>query len=87
MRMTLSTQVVFVPQAPIEAPGPSLREQLTYPCTAPVERSRLLHLLHAVQLEHLLARVDSCFETPSDWQGASRLLYQSPACGICMKVQ
>ncbi|KAK9792728.1 hypothetical protein WJX73_009408 [Symbiochloris irregularis] len=65
------SQVAVIAQAPLVAPGPSLREQVTYPDTSSdaISSERLSWLLTAVQLQHLLDRVQSSWDAPFDWAG------------------
>lgn len=67
-------QVMYVPQRPVAAPGPSLLEQLIYPSclsdhSAVSDMQRAAGLLHDVGLEDLLYRVDGDWRRKQDWQG------------------
>ena len=64
-------QVAVIAQAPLLAPGLSLREQLTYPDTraAQVSRGRLAWLLSTARLEHLMLRIRGDWDAPHDWAG------------------
>lgn len=66
-------QVAVIAQAPLIAPGWSLREQLTYPDTNAdnVSSDRLAWLLSVTHLHHLLVRVSNDWDAAHDWPGMS----------------
>ena len=66
-------QVMFLPQTPLAAPGPTLLEQIIYPHplseAAHLDHAALESILHQVKLQHLLQRAQGLWTLPLDWTG------------------
>lgn len=66
-------QVMFLPQIPLAAPGPTLLEQIMYPHplseAAHLDHAALESILHKVKLQHLLQRAQGLWTLPQDWTG------------------
>lgn len=65
-------QVMYLPQRPLVAPGPTLRQQLAYPAASAsaLSDTRAMHLLDRVGLAYLHHRVQGNFDETADWAGA-----------------
>lgn len=83
MLLLLPLQVLFTPQTPLAAPGPTLLEQILYPQpllpSTDADLPLLQQLLRQVKLEHLLQRAQGLWTMPMDWTGTCTVPYD-----ICM---
>ena len=83
----LLMQVMYLPQTPLAAPGPTLLEQIIYPHplteAAHLDHAALESILHKVKLQHLLQRAQGLWTLPLDWTGTLLGPLNAVAMAVC----